>query len=353
VKPIVVAGVAAIVFLVLPVPATVASDVPRDGSVVSLSAGVFRPVWRHLLWIEVSAALAERRYVDAVSTLRRLETADGADWKAAAFRAHVLAYNIGAREPMPADRASRVVDAIRILDRASVRSTAPELRLAGGVLLMETWVLDPAVAVRIERALKTTPLEGARRRFADGLAAAPGSFDLRVGVVEAARLRGIEVLSRGGPYAEAAAAFDDAERAAVPMEPSAARGLATGWAAVVRAADSGTPEFVASATDELARRIAAAEGGGSGPGFETMLFQSALPGFCAAAESRSARRDPLGCLSVVRAALSIPARLSSGISHPKSTVDRVVAVLDGVAKARPDLEGETAELKVRFTGKPR
>ncbi len=324
-----------------------------SGSLIDMAKGAFRPIWRHVLWIEVGGALAARQYLDALSALRQLESADGADWRAAAFRAHVVAYDIGSRESSPSVRAIRVVEALRILERAAARSTAPELCLSAGVLLMEPWVSDPAVAARIERSLKATPIEFAARWLDEGMRRAPGSGEIRVGAVEAWRLRGIELLSRDGDRRLSSEALRKAADAALRMEKSLARSLAEAWASLDAALDKGASEALVDAGTRLRTLLGDAKALGEAGALETTLFQAALPGLTHVAESRFAAKDVAGCLSVLRVALSIPAPPEAGITQPKAIVDRLVELLAKVASADQTHTAEANELSERIRRTPR
>lgn len=323
------------------------------GSLVTMAQGAFRPLWRHILWVEVSDALASRQYLDALSALRQLEAADGSDWKAAAFRAHIVAYDIGSRETSAAAKAARVAEALRVLERAALRSAAPELCLTAGVMLMEPWVLDPAVATRLEKTWKATPIDTAARWLDEGLRRAPGSGEMRIGAVEAWRLRGIEIMSRDGERRLASRAFKKSADSSQAMAPSLAKALAEAWGALDRALDAGTRTELSQAGGALARVIDDVDASGGYRQVEIHLFQAALPGFLGAAEARFGANDIAGSLSVLQVALSIPAQPSAGIDQPKAVVDRVVLLLEKVRSADQTTSAEVDALLERIRRPPR
>jgi hypothetical protein len=330
-----------------PLPGAAAAE-----SSLSVLAGAARPVVVALAWAEAEAALEDRRVVDALDRLRVLERADPASWEASAFRAHLIGHNLADREE-GRDRADRIVEALRVLEAASLRTADPGPDVAKGRLLMERRMREPELRAALARALKATPTAAALASFESAARKAPSDRILRL-QMEAARLAGLELLLSARRADDALPKLDlAASLAAKTGEATLGRELASAWAAAGRAAIVGDGGAIDSAASELVlvlSRWAALE---SRIDDEEAVFAATFARRAVAlAEGRAASGDARAALSLLEAVHRIRGSVEASLDRAHRDLlpaaaerRRAEALLDQIAAKDPDSSGRVARLR--------
>ncbi len=350
-----VALVLAVVQTRLPFAPAVVSNDPGERAVAMLG-GIVRPSVVQVLWLEAEAALRERRLFDAVDRLRLLEIADPGNWRAAQFRAFVLAHDICEREATDDVRVARVLEAMSVLDRAARATSEPDPLFALGQMLLEDRFWNESLSRGIERVRKESPRMIAAKALDEACVRAPGARSVALLAMEAWRRAGIEELMRRGDVDVARASFDHARAAAarLPSTDSAAAALVRAWAEVLDAVQGGPTRDLPEAGARLGALVARICPPGSTLDDSEAVFAMALPRVLVRTSEKHLARPAGGpaALSAIQAAHRIRALVEPCISREnralvRSMVDqaRWRKALDDIQSKDPSTHGAVAELR--------
>jgi hypothetical protein len=320
---------------------------------VSALAGALRPLFVAMTWTQAEAALEDHRLLEALDRLRLLEAADPAAWQASVFRAHVIAHDLAEREE-PDARADRVVEAVLVLEAAARRTPEPAPLVSLGQLLLEPRMWEPGLSKRLERRLRDSPRERALAALEEASRRAPSSERILRLVMEAARLRGIELLVEGAPVGRALQALDRAGAlAAVSRADALGARLAAAWSALAAASARSGPAAIETAGAALVATLSAwSRAAPPTDDFEAALAAKFTRRAVAIAGDRLASGDGAAALSIAGVVHTIRNFVADrpDRTRPEKTRDlveqrRVLALVDEISRKNPDLQARCSEMR--------